>query len=396
MSLFRRKRKRFTLRSPRFSLRFRRNTEASCGKGNRVEFLRNGGDFLSALFAAIDSAARSVHLEFYIIKNDVVGNAFADALLGAAARGAEVCLIYDYVGCFETPGTYFRRLEKGGVRCLAFNPPSFRKGLAWFDKRDHRKMALIDGRTAFVGGINIASEYAGYGESLKRWRDVGVRIDGPTVTLLERFFRSVWGEEGGDIPSAWEHGVQETVPEGEDEVMIVNGGPHHNRSFIRSAFRMAMAGATESIRIVNPYFIPGPRVIRSLLKAAGRGVDVQVILPARSDVPLVRLVSRSSYAILLKGGVKIYEREGTILHAKVMLIDDCWAVVGSANLDQRSFHRNFEMNVIVDSHSFGSQVAAMFTADLASSRRIELADHERRGLFTRLLERLFKSLSWFL
>ena len=396
MPLFRRKKKRFTLRSPRFFLRFRRNTAATWSRDNRVELLRNGGDFLSSLFAAIDGAARSVHLEFYTIKNDTVGTAFADLLLGAAARGVEVCLIYDYIGCFETPGTYFKRLERGGVRCLAFNPPPFRKGLAWFDKRDHRKMALVDGRAAYVGGINIASEYAGYGESLKRWRDVGIRIDGPAVTLLERFFRSTWCEEGGVAPPAWEHGVPEVEPAGDAEVMIVSGGPHHNRSFIRSAFRMAMAGATESIRIVNPYFIPGPRVIRSLLKAAGRGVDVQVILPARSDVPLVRLVSRSFYATLLKGGVNIFEREGTILHAKVMLIDDCWAVVGSANLDQRSFHRNFEMNVIVDSHTFGSQVAEMLAADLASSRRIELADHERRGLFVRLLERLCTPLSWFL
>ena len=396
MPLFRRKKKRFTLRSPRFFLRFRRNTAAAWCRDNRVELLRNGGDFLSSLFAAIDGAARSVHLEFYIIKNDTVGTGFADLLLSAAARGVEVCLVYDYIGCFETPGTYFRRLEKGGVRCLPFNPPPFRKGLAWFDKRDHRKMALIDGSAAYVGGINIASEYAGYGESMKRWRDVGVRIDGPAVALLERFFRAGWGEEGGGAPPAWEHGVAEVEPAGDAEVMIVSGGPHHNRSFIRSAFRMAMAGTTESIRIVNPYFIPGPRVIRSLLKAAGRGVDVHVILPARSDVPLVRLVSRSFYATLLKGGVNIFEREGTILHAKVMLIDDCWAVVGSANLDQRSFHRNFEMNVIVDSHTFGSQVAEMLAADLANSRRIELADHERRGLFVRLLERLCTPISWFL
>ena len=128
---------------------------------------------------------------------------------------------------------------------------------------------------------------------------------------------------------------------GDAGVLIVNGGPHHSRSFIRSAFRMAMAGAAENIRIINPYFVPGPRIIRSLLRAAGRGVRVQMILPAQCDVPLVRVVSRGCYAPLLKAGVEIFEREGTILHAKIMLIDDCWAVVGSANLDHRSFHRNF-------------------------------------------------------
>jgi cardiolipin synthase len=396
MALFRRKKKLKLPRSSRFSRLFRRNTAADFLAGNRVELFRNGGDFFPAMLEAFLEATSRLHLEFYIIKNDAVGRAFAETLLAVAARGVEVRLIYDYIGCFETPNSYFQQLELGGVRCLPFNPPSFRRGVSWFDKRDHRKMALIDGRSAFVGGVNIANEYAGYGECMERWRDLGVRIDGPAVTELDELFRESWRREGGGTVVGGMEVPGERQESGNDGVLIVSGGPHHNRSFIRSAFRMAMAGATHTIRIITPYFVPGPRIIRTLLRAAARGVQVQLILPEQNDVPLVRLVSRSYYAPLLKAGVAIFEREGTVLHAKVMLIDDCWAVVGSANLDQRSFHRNFEVNVIVDSQEFGSQVAEMFATDLALSRRIDLAEHENRGLLVRLFERLFTPLSWFL
>jgi cardiolipin synthase len=306
-----------------------------------------------------------------------------------------VRLIYDYIGCFDTPGSFFKRLEKGGVRCLPFNPPPFRFG--WFDKRNHRKMAIIDGRTAFVGGVNIGDEYAGFGESTTRWRDMGVRIDGPAAAELQQLFRTCWRDEGGKGTDEEFGTVTETGESEEgDSVMIVSGGPHHNRSRIRSAFRMALAGASEDVKILTPYFLPGPRLVRSLLRAAGRGVRVRLVLPEKSDVPVVRLLSRSYYALLLRAGIEIYERQGTVLHAKVMLIDDYWAVIGSANLDQRSFHRNHEINVIVDSNEFGEQVAELFMGELPMCRRIELAEHERRGILVRLLERCCSLMNWFL
>lgn len=348
------------------------------------------------MLQACRDAQRQIQLEFYLIRNDCTGCSLAEALLSAVERGVEVYLIYDYIGSFDTPASFFKRLERGGVKCLSFNPPPFRRGIAWFDKRDHRKVAIIDGKTAFAGGMNIADEYAGFGDSFKHWRDVGMRIDGPAVGELQRLFHTSWEEGGGTVPAAWREDVPPSAAGGDAAVLVVNGSPHHSRSFIRSAFRMAIAGATENIKIINPYFVPGPRVVRSLLRAAGRGVRVQLILPAKNDVPLVRLVSRSYYAPLLKGGIEIFERQGTVLHAKVMLIDDDWSVIGSANLDQRSFHRNYEVNIIVDSPEFGRQVAEMFEEDLARSRRIVIEEHERRGRFVRLLERFCSPVSWFL
>jgi cardiolipin synthase len=396
MSLIRRKRKYRFPRAPRFFHIFRKNSQVSFAPGNRVELFDQGGSFLPALLKACREAVEEICLEFYIIRDDSIGRSFAGELMNAAARGVGVFLIYDYIGCFDTPGSYFKHLERGGVKCLPFNPPPFRRGIAWFDKRDHRKMAVIDGKTAFVGGINIGDEYAGFGESLEHWRDLGMRIDGPAAGELRKLFRRNWEDEGGTVPFDWSKESSPIAHEGDAEVMIVNGGPHHNRSLIRSAFRMAIAGAAESVKVVNPYFVPGPRVVRSLLRAAGRGVRVQLILPAKNDVPLVRLVSRSYYTPLLKGGIEIFEREGTVLHAKVMLIDESWAVIGSANLDQRSFHRNFEVNVIVDNPAFGQQVADMFREDLARSRRIIIEEHERRGWLVRLMERFCAPVSWFL
>jgi cardiolipin synthase A/B len=396
MSLLRRKTKYGLTRTPRFLQIFRRNGRTVFSRGNRVELFDQGGKFFPAMLQACREAQSHIHLEFYIIRDDRMGGSFAEALLDAVKRGVEVFLIYDYMGCFDTPGSYFKRLEQSGVRCLPFNPPSFRRGVAWFDKRDHRKMAVIDGKTAFVGGINIGNEYAGFGDTLKHWRDMGMRIDGPAADELQKLFRSNWQEEEGIVPPGWAVEYPPASEVGNAEVLIVNGGPHHNRSLIRSAFRMAIAGASESVKIVNPYFVPGPRVVRSLLRAAGRGVRVQLILPAKNDVALVRLVSRSYYAPLLKAGIEIFEREGTVLHAKVMLIDDSWAVIGSANLDQRSFHRNFEVNVIVDSQAFGRQVAEMFGEDLAKSRQIRIEEHEQRGWIVRLLEWFAEPVSWFL
>jgi cardiolipin synthase len=396
MSLIKQKRKYRFRRTPRFLNIFRRNNQDSFARGNRVELFDQGGSFFPALLKACRDAREHIYLEFYIIKDDSIGRSFAEELMNAAARGVEVFLIYDYIGCFDTSGSYFKKLERGGVKCLPFNPPPFRKGIAWFDKRDHRKMAVIDRKTVFVGGINIGNEYAGFGESLEHWRDLGVRIDGPVTSELSKLFRSNWEEEKGAVPFDWTIEYPPIADEGDAEVLIVSGGPHHNRSLIRSAFRMAIAGASESVKIVNPYFVPGPRVVRSLLRAAGRGVKVQMILPANNDVPLVRLVSRSYYTPLLNAGIEIFEREGTVLHAKVMLIDESWTVVGSANLDQRSFHRNYEVNVIVDNPAFGQQVADMFRNDLARSRRIFIEEHERRGWLVRLMEQFCAPVSWFL
>jgi len=381
------------LRIARLLDRIRRRTKISHFPGNRVQLLPHGGDFFPALFAVIDSAVSRICIEFYIIKADTTGMLFSQAVKRAVSRGVEVLLIYDALGCFDTPDSYWTDLRRAGVQCLPFNPPSFAR-LRFLDIRDHRKLVVVDGQTAFVGGLNVGDEYSGYGESYARWRDVGMRLDGPASGELQRIFFATWARlRGQPRPRSVHRGKNGS---GEADVVIVNGRPHMNRPLIRNAFRIAMSGAEETIQIITPYFVPGPRVVRSLLRAIRRGVRIQIILPSISDVPVVKIVGRAYLKPLLEAGVEIYERLDTILHAKVMSVDGRWVTLGSANLDLRSFHRNFEINVIIASQTFGQQIDSLFKEELAKSRRIHFHEYDRRGRLERLCEWLLAPLGRFL
>lgn len=387
------------LRLMRLLRRIRPSTLPVTYRRNRVVLLPDGPRFFRSLHAALRSAERFILIEYYLIRDDRTGSAFAAELAEAVRRGVRVLLIYDYIGCVETPSSYFRTLTQYGIELVPFNVPSFRRGLHWFDKRDHRKMVVVDGTLAFLGGFNIGDEYAGREEGRHRFHDVGFSISGSAVRELVRIFSETWLMERGEMPriSLAENEVDApSRRRGQANVEIVSGGPHQRRSYIRSAFLVNIASASEEILIATPYFVPGPRVIRSLLRAARRGVRVRLLLPAHSDVPLVRLLGRSYYGALLRKGVEICELEREILHAKVMLIDGERTVIGSANFDQRSFHRNFEINGIIDSSAFGRQIRGKLLDDMAGSRRIELHEHGRRGLLTRILERVISLFGWFL
>ncbi|MCL2790192.1 MAG: phospholipase D-like domain-containing protein [Desulfobulbus sp.] len=276
-SLRRTVRNRFPL--PRRISFLKRLSGVACLHHNKVTLLPHGGDFFPALFQAVAKAVTAICAEFYIIRADKTGEAFAQALQEAAVRGVEVSLVYDAIGCFDTPVSYFQRLQAAGVHCLPSNKPALSR-LRWLDLRNHRKMVIVDGTTAFLGGLNIGDEYAGYGDSYEHWRDVGIRLNGPVAGELQRLFRHGWLQEGGagtpgqHVPQPWSAG--------DSDVIIINGSPHYNRSLIHNAFRLAMAGTSHRIQIITPYFLPGPKVIRSLLRAVERGTQVQMILPSIS------------------------------------------------------------------------------------------------------------------
>ncbi|HVO66601.1 MAG TPA: phospholipase D-like domain-containing protein [Syntrophales bacterium] len=366
---------------------------------NQLVFFNGGSQFFQSLYSAIRSAEHFILVECYMIHNDRTGNAFASELKEAARRGVRVLLIYDYIGSIETPLNYFGDMTQQGIEVIPFNVPSLKRSLRWFDRRDHRKMIIIDGRLAFLGSLNVGDEYSGLAKSPHRFYDVGLSVLGSAVIELVSIFSETWLMERGELPRLPISGSDEdshNIQQGQGNVTIVSGGPHNRRSRIRSAFLFNIVAASEEILIATPYFIPGPRVIRSLLRAAARGVRVRLLLPARSDVPIVRLLGRSYYSVLLRKGIDIYEMEYEILHAKVMLIDGRQTVMGSANIDQRSFHRNFEINFIIDDEDFGRQIQTVLLEDFRNSRRIDLADHERRGTITRTLEKVINLFGWFL
>lgn len=381
----------------RLLLRIRPHAMPITYRHNRVVLFSCGRKFFQVLFAAIRSAKHTILAEYYLIRNDETGRIFADELQAAVVRGVKVYLIYDYIGCLDTPSSYFKKLSHAGIKLLPFNIPSFKRGIAWFDHRDHRKITLIDGKLAFLGGFNIGDEYADKMQQLDQFRDSGFSVAGSAVHELVEMFESLWELERGKTTQLLDNkGTSHSSYPGYATVSFISGGPHQSSSYIRSAFLFNIASASEELLIANPYFVPGPRIIRALLRAARRGVRVKLLMPSRSDVPLVQLVGRSMYTVLLRGGIQIYEMHTAILHAKVMLVDMERTFIGSANLDQRSFHRNFEINGIIDSSAFGKQIKAMLEEDLANATPIRLYDHEARGWILRLLERGARLFSWFL
>ena len=365
---------------------------------NMVELIQGGKPFFEALFEAIRSAEQTILLEYYLIHNDHTGSELAHELTDAVQRGVKVKLIYDYIGCIDTPTSFFRNLGKQGVELHAFNVPSFKRAFFGFDKRDHRKMTIVDGTLAFLGGLNIGDEYAGRVAGKQSFRDLGFSIRGEAISELESIFHETWNGDGHQptARAAAERPRQTGRINGDAAVNIISGGPRQRRFYIREAFQVNIASAAEEILIATPYFVPGPRIIRSMLRAVRRGVRVRLLLPSRSDVRMVLLLGRSSYATLLKGGVEIYELEREILHAKVMLIDAERTIIGSANLDQRSFHRNFEINCLVDNVKFGGQIRELLLEEIDGSRPVELDVHERRGFLIRIMERVVSLFGWFL
>lgn len=383
-------------RGSRLLRRLNWRNAASFVGGNRATLKAHGGDLFPELFAAMERASQQITLEYYIVRDDTLGQRFAEAMIAAAGRGVAVYLVYDYVGSFDTPAAYFERLAANGVNVLCFNRPKFGRFFGRVDKRDHRKIAIIDGELAFLGGLNVGDEYSGFGESFERWRDYGIHLTGPVVHELLQLFWKTWQGEGGPVPL--ERLSRMTVPEptGSDRIQVVSGGPHLRRSTIKRAYQLTITHAERQVCIVTPYFLPGPRLVRVMLKAVRRGVRVVLLLPGASDVPILKVVSHPYLNLLLNAGVEVYERGGTVLHAKLMMVDDRWSLVGSANFDQRSFYRNYETNLIIESPEFSREVGAMLQEDLARSARLTSARHQRRRWYEVLLEWLVSPLKRFL
>ncbi|RPJ45831.1 MAG: cardiolipin synthase [Betaproteobacteria bacterium] len=364
--------------------------------GNKVTLLEDGPATYQAMFAAIRSARDHINIESYIIEDDEVGRQFADLLLERQAQGVQVNLIYDSVGALGTPRTYFDRLAQGGIAVLEFNPvnPLTVKNPWTLNHRDHRKLLVVDGRTAFIGGINISSVYSS-GSAIggskgpvnpnTGWRDTDIQIDGPVVGEFQKLFMQTWETQQGK-PLARMNYFPEVAPQGKDIVRAIGSTPDDPYSLIYLTLISAITNADKQVYIANAYFVPDPQLIKALIDAAARGVDVRLILPGFSDSAVVFHAGRSYYSELLEGGVKIYERRGALLHVKTAIIDDVWSCVGSSNLDWRSALDNDEINAVILGRDFAQQMKAAFARDIAASDAIELASWERRSLLLRFKE----------
>jgi cardiolipin synthase len=348
------------------------------------------------MFAAIGKARDHINLESYIIEDDEIGRQFANLLIQQQGRGVQVNVVYDSVGGLSTPKAFFERLTQSGIAVLEFNPvnPLAAKKPWLINNRDHRKLLVVDGRTAFTGGINISSVYASgsiarrtgkVAENDVAWRDTDLQIEGPVVAELQKLFMQTWEKQRGPTLAPKEY-FPLLKAEGQDIVRAIGSTPDDPYSLIYLTLISAIGNAEKQVYLTIAYFVPDPQLLKALMDAAGRGIDVKLILPSRSDSAVVYHAGRSHYSTLLKGGVKIYERGGTLLHSKTALIDGVWSTVGSSNLDWRSFLDNDEVNAVILGREFGGQMQAMFAQDLAASEQITLERWQHRPLAFRFKE----------
>lgn len=359
--------------------------------GSSVQLYKDG-EALHAAYEAIAAAKRRICLEVYIFGDDDTGRAFAELLSRKAAEGLSVYVIHDSFGSIGSDRGMFQAMARAGVKLREFHPiRPWESRYGWKPYiRDHRKMLIIDDDIAGMGGLNIGAEYAGSWVIKSRartcdfWRDNAIGIRGPGVRHFLRAFVSSWKyiHSGGRIGRAeYLHDIHCT----EGDLGLFASVPART-SPLRPFLHALFAGATQSIQMTMAYFAPDDELVGELCKAAKRGARVQLMLPAKCDVPALIVAARSFYEKLLTAGVEIFERQGVILHAKTMVIDGTVSVIGSANLDYRSIEYNLELSAVIRSKEFGRQVGDLFANDIAFARRISLRDWRRRPWTDRLVQ----------
>jgi len=368
-------------------------TESPLTKGNKVTLLANGQATYAAMFKAIRNARDHINLETFIIEDDPVGQQFADLLLKKQAEGVQVNLLYDSIGSLQTPVSFFLRLREGGIQVVEFNPvnPVNARGNWMLANPDHRKILIVDGKTAIIGGINISSVYSSNLSGRKPkgvqlpWRDTDVQIEGPAVTEVQKLFLETWLQQKG--PTLADRNYLPDQKElGEALVRVVGSTPGQNNRITFIVYVAAITFAEHSIHLTNAYFIPDDQILDAFIEAAQRGVDVKIILPAASDSLMALSAARYHYSRLLQAGVKIYERRNAVLHAKTAVIDGVWSTVGSTNLDYWSLLSDDEVNAVILSREFAEKMEQMFAGDLMESVEIQKDTWEKRSLLQKSKE----------
>jgi cardiolipin synthase len=385
----------------RVPLRFRK-VHARFVPGNVVHLLKDGREAFPAMLEAIAQARRQVLLEMYWFGSDRVGRRFAAALIAARQRGVEVGVIYDSVGSISADPALFAELEQQGIPVLEYHPIApwrrrFRFSVARLSRRDHRKILVVDGTVGFTGGINLADQWAPLEEGGGAWRDDMMRIEGPAVEGLSRCFHRVWRRHQlaplARLPAAPSRsaGAEPLLP-----VRILGERYYRHRHEIARDYASRLYAAKESVYIANSYFVPDGFIRRALVRAARRGIDVRVLVPAHSDVEAVKFAGRAQYEKLLEAGVRIYEWQDGMFHAKTAVIDGKWCTTGTFNFDYMSLRLNLEVNASVLDAALALKVERSFRDDLERAREIELSEIKFRSLSDRLLENTFYRLRKFL
>jgi cardiolipin synthase len=352
-------------------------TQGTMLDGNTVELLQNGA-FWDRVFADLENARETINYETFLSKEGELTRRLAKMVCKKAKEGVEVRVLLDGSGGKEFGKQGMADMCAAGVKVHKYHPIELRN-LGILNNRDHRKIFVIDGRTGYVGGHCLVDTWLGDAEDKQHFRDISARVEGPIVAQLQSTFAENWIEETGEVPGG-EQFFPKLEPAGDMRAHVVWTSPAGSPSTLKLLHYMAIHAAKKSITIQNPYFLPDPDARKALLAAAKRGVEVRIMIPATtaSDSKIVQHASHHHYGTLLKGGVKLYDYQRTLLHQKVMSIDSCWAAVGSCNFDDRSFEVNDEVTLVVYDERIARELEETFERDLAHAKEVTLEPWKKR------------------
>ena len=355
---------------------FSRAAGAPLIPGNSVHILKDAGENYPAWIEAMRSAEKSIHFESYIICEDDIGNQFAEVMAAKAREGVHVRLIYDWFGALgKASRGFWQRLREAGVEVRCFNPPHFDHPLGWLS-RDHRKMIAIDGRVGFVTGLCVGRMWTGYPDhAIEPWRDTGIMVRGPAVADIEHAFADVWTTMGPALPEDEIPERSALHPAGDVTLRVVASMP--NTAGLYRLDQLIAAVARETLWLTDAYFVGISPYIQALQAAARDGVDVRLLVPGTTDIPILRAMSRAGYQPLLDAGVRVFEWNGSMLHAKTAVADGRWARIGSTNLNISSWLGNYELDVAVEDEVFAQSMERMYLEDLTHSTEVVLSPRHK-------------------
>ncbi|MCF7858623.1 MAG: cardiolipin synthase [Candidatus Cloacimonetes bacterium] len=358
---------------------------------NKAELLINGENTFKAIFSGIDHAKCYILVQFYKIHDDNLGKKLQSKLIHKAREGVKIYLLYDDIGCTGLPQSYFNKMRKNGILVSNFKN---RKGWAYrlrLNFRNHRKIVVVDGEIAYVGGLNVTDKYMGTQKKYGFWRDTHVKVEGPSVLSTQLPFISDWYWATNNVPELnWEPKYNKKW---KNIVLVLPSGPADELETCGIFFVHSINSAKKRLWITSPYFVPDQQVLCALQLAGLRGVDVRLMIPEKSDLLITNLSALSYLDDITKAGVKVYRYSKGLLHQKTMLIDDERSMVGTANLDNRSFRINFEINMLFSNKEFATKVEAMMLEDFSNSFRITNDDYTKKPFWYKLAVKIARLLA---
>jgi cardiolipin synthase len=368
-------------------------------QNDRITILKNGTETFPALLKEIEQAKHHIHLLFYTVQDDQIGNQLLDLLIKKAEEGVEVRLLVDGVGSKALLKTAGERLKKSGIHFAVFSPPKL-SFLLHLNFRNHRKIAVMDGRVGLIGGLNVGDEYLHKDSKLGYWRDIHVLIEGESVLLLQRIFATDWNyvtnnkiaENPQYFPQYTKEGTQKsqehTGKSNTALVQVVPSGPDMKSDVVNLLYKEMILSAKKKIWLATPYFIPDQTIMDALIEARNKGIEVSIIVPKNTDNFLIQAASYHYFQPLLRSGVQIYQYKKGFYHAKIALVDDQLAKIGSANLDQRSFHYSFEAGLFIYHKETCEQVKQIFEQDFKDCTLLEDKQVKGRSFLQRTATQL--------